>query len=1211
MNYTSPSHARDYLVNITIRNMSLLVNTSIVQFNLSVSNLTLNITNPTIFNKTTNITAGDSITINAYTAFAGVELTNSVSWSASISGSNCPVTSSSYSNNWTILCTAPLVSDGINHNLSLQVTYTADNSTFTDTETNATQYRDITPPVFNSFGKKQITPYNDEPLEVNVTDNINISTIIAQVNHSNSTITNYTLDYSNSNSNYTLTLNNLSNLGNYDILYYANDTAGNLVTESDWFGVFYLRNISGEILKGNLNPQVVTIEFSKPNSTLSRDILSNSTSNSSTGYYNLSLSNRTYDIKLSLGTNIDNLLFEDINATNLTQDFVDLDYLDGSDLEEIITLYKPLKGIAINTTLLNTTRYNVTFNYTSLDFSIENNIYIHKCSNWSYQNRNCSRSADWTRLSSNKNKDLNLITSSLTGFSSFFVTENVCGNGLCQAVYGETETTCATDCIVTTSSSAGGGSGGGGGGGLSTQTKAALQQFLASSLRVSGVNIGTTSIYKELFAGEETTAKIQLKNTQPSEVELKLSSEGIVSKFITFLEPTTSLKSLEEKENLIKISVPKFTEPGLYEGNIIIQGKTEKDKSKIPITIKVLPPEGKLIEFKIEALNQIVTQGGDIRLQVDIVNLGKAKDFKFNLTLQLINSITAQEVTNKTINLTLEDKISEIMKLKVPLATAKGKYIVKGIIVQSSKDLASSITFVEIKIPFLYNKIFGIPYWLILIIILVILSFISFLIYLRILNLRKRRYAVRLDTTKLPQPGKRSVFLGKVAETGIRTFMTLDKLQTHTLIAGATGGGKTVAAEVIIEEALLKGISVIVFDPTAQWTGFLRKNQDKTMFNRYRYFEMKKDEAKAFNGTIKTITDPLEFIDLKKYIKPGEIAIFNISKLTPKESDLVVASTIQQIFKMNLPESKDLNTLIVYDEVHRLLPKFGGSGTGFIQLERGVREFRKWGVGLILISQVLSDFVGEIKANISTEIQTNTRYEDDLERIKLKYGDEILKSVVKESVGTVMFVNAEYNNGRPYFVSFRPLLHNHARLTEKELETYEKYSTILLDLYNQVDKLKENKVDTIDIELELKLASSKIKQGQFNLADIYLDSLNTKISNEWKKLNKTPPKLEIRKLSKEEILEGVEKAKEERQKYVEKEEKLNEFKQLQSDFSNLKKKIEELKTKGINTSLIEIKFKELAKKSEKTEKTKKKSDLLESRKLLDSVTSDLDKLIKK
>ena len=175
-------------------------------------------------------------------------------------------------------------------------------------------------------------------------------------------------------------------------------------------------------------------------------------------------------------------------------------------------------------------------------------------------------------------------------------------------------------------------------------------------------------------------------------------------------------------------------------------------------------------------------------------------------------------------------------------------------------------------------------------------------------------------------------------------------------------------------------------------------------------------------------------------------------------------------------------------------------------------------------------------------------------------------------------------------------------------ETYEKYSTILLDLYNQVDKLKENKVDTIDIELELKLASSKIKQGQFNLADIYLDSLNPKISNEWKKLNKTPPKLEIRKLSKEEILEGVEKAKEERQKYVEKEEKLNEFKQLQSDFSNLKKKIEELKTKGINTSLIEIKLKELAKKSEKT---KKKSDLLESKKLLDIINSDLDKLINK
>ncbi|MBI2671345.1 DUF853 family protein, partial [Candidatus Woesearchaeota archaeon] len=1212
VNFTAPGSGRDYLVNLTIQNMSLKSsNSTTITVNLSVNNLTLNITSPTQLNKTTNITAGDSITILAYASFAGTELSTSASWTASISGSNCPVTSSSYSSNWTIICTAPTLTDGINHNLSLTLTYTVDNSTNIDTEINATTYRDITSPVFNSLGKKHITPYNHEVLEVNATDNINISTVIVTVNHSNGTMTNYTMDYLNA--NYTITLQNLSNIGDYNVLYSANDTTNNVIKTVDWFGVAYLRNISGQMLKGNGNAQSVTLEFYRPNSTAARDLLANATTNSSTGNYTVLIANRTYDIKLILGDN--NLLLEDINATNLTDDFIDMDSLDPADLSETIILYKPLKGMGINasnTSLSSSTRSNITFNYTSLGFSVENNIKIHKCASWNYSVRSCT--STWTLIPSYKQTDVNLIQANTTGFSAFFATENVCGNGLCESTYGETKNTCVDDCIVSSSSEGGGSSGGGGGGGLGTQTKQALLQLLAGTLKLSGVNIGTTSIYKELFSGEEITTKIQLKNTKATTSRITMSADGEVSKFIKFPLNVIDLNPYEDKEALININVPKFTEPRLYEGYIVLDGATEKDKVKIPITVKVLAPEGKLIEFKIEALNQIVSQGGEIKLQVDIVNLGKVNKFDLNLSFELVNSVTSEVAARKTMNLTLEDKISNVMSLDVPKRTPQGKYVVKGIITLlhgGDKELASSITFVDVKTPFLLRTIFGMPYWLILIAILLIMTVLSFLIYLRVLALSKRRYAVKVEMSKLPQPGKKGIFIGKVAETGTRAFFNLDKLQTHTLIAGATGGGKTVSAEVLVEEALSKGISVLAFDPTGQWAGFLRKNQDKSMLNRYKYFEMKKDEAKAFNGIIKTITDPLEVIELKKFMKPNEITIFNVSRLTPKQMDLVVASTIQQVFKMNLPESKELKTLFVYDEVHRLLPKFGGTGVGFIQLERGVREFRKWGIGLILISQVLSDFVGEIKANISTEIQTNTRYEDDLERIKLKYGDDVLKSVVKESVGTVMVVNAEYNNGRPYFVSFRPLLHNHAKPPEKELESYEKYGRILEELNYQVEQLKANKVDTLDVELELKLAAAKIKQGQFNLAEIYLESLNPKMNAEWKKIGKTPAKLVVKKVSKEEILSGFEEAKKEREKFVKVEEKLSGIKQLESDLIKLRKDLEEKKKSGVNTSLIEIKMKDLYIKAKRALETKKKTDLDEARNLLDSISKELTNLNKK
>ena len=182
---------------------------------------------------------------------------------------------------------------------------------------------------------------------------------------------------------------------------------------------------------------------------------------------------------------------------------------------------------------------------------------------------------------------------------------------------------------------------------------------------------------------------------------------------------------------------------------------------------------------------------------------------------------------------------------------------------------------------------------------------------------RKKRYIKVLDLKALPRPGKRAGFIGKIAETGIRTFIDLDRLQTHTLIAGATGSGKTIAAQDIIEEALDKNISIIVFDPTAQWTGFLRKCTQRQMLKRYKYFEMKEKSAKDFKGTIHSISNPREVIEIKKYINPGEINIFDLSKLEPKDIDIVVASTVQEVFRANLPAFSDRLIRLAISDSHR------------------------------------------------------------------------------------------------------------------------------------------------------------------------------------------------------------------------------------------------------------------------------------------------------
>lgn len=214
------------------------------------------------------------------------------------------------------------------------------------------------------------------------------------------------------------------------------------------------------------------------------------------------------------------------------------------------------------------------------------------------------------------------------------------------------------------------------------------------------------------------------------------------------------------------------------------------------------------------------------------------------------------------------------------------------------------------------------------------------------------------------------------------------------------------------------------------------------------------------------------------------------------------------------------------------MPKFGGSGEGFVQIERACREFRKWGVGLVLISQVLSDFVGSIKANIGTEIQMRTRDEGDLERIKTKYGEDILKSIVKASVGVGMLENAEYNKGRAYFIGFRPLLHSISRLSDEELASYNKYNEQIEDLDYQLEQLEKEGIDVFDLKLELKLALDKVKSGGFNMVDIYIESLQPRVDAIWKQIGKIPKKKTMKLANIEEIKKEIEKAKKEREKIV-------------------------------------------------------------------------------
>jgi hypothetical protein len=648
--------------------------------------------------------------------------------------------------------------------------------------------------------------------------------------------------------------------------------------------------------------------------------------------------------------------------------------------------------------------------------------------------------------------------------------------------------------------------------------------------RIEGIDyvISLAQINRKLVVGNFLQEVVSFYSYKQGVANLKFHIEG---------ENLTNMIKLDKQTMSIapntndQLTLTIFGEgvPGIYNGTLIIEGDLQQ---RIPITIELLDKDRLPIEsllIMLDVYNKEIFSNQKLKFKSDLHNLLSDQSYPVGLQFTIQNA-DGQTVWTDYSNVYLQTSFSLLKTATLPENLPTGDYVLRVTANYLGLSSGASAVF-SVVLPFYERILWGLKIWIwIAILLFLLLSLLAYWFINRYIQ-SKKRYNNKVELSELPKPGPKSAFVGKIAETEHKTYFDLEQFKVHTIVAGATGGGKSVAAQVVVEEALLKNVAVIVFDPTAQWSGMLRKGNDKNMLRLYANFGMKPTQARAFNGNVRQITNALEVIDIKKYIKPGEIQILALNKLDPKDIDIFVANSVREVFHANFQETPEIKLLIVYDEVHRLLPKFGGSGEGFLQIERGCREFRKWGVGILMISQVLADFVGQIKANINTEIQMRTRDEGDLDRIKTKYGTEVLQGLVKASVGSGMVENPAYNRGKPYFVSFRPLLHNTQRLPDEELEKYNKYNEQIDDLQYQIEQLEELKQDVFDLKLQLKLSLDKVKQGNFNMVEIYLQELIPRVQKMWIKLGKSPKKRELKLIDVKALKEEMKKAEDSRKEY--------------------------------------------------------------------------------
>jgi DNA helicase HerA-like ATPase len=89
-------------------------------------------------------------------------------------------------------------------------------------------------------------------------------------------------------------------------------------------------------------------------------------------------------------------------------------------------------------------------------------------------------------------------------------------------------------------------------------------------------------------------------------------------------------------------------------------------------------------------------------------------------------------------------------------------------------------------------------------------------------------------------------------------------------------------------------------------------------------------------------------------------------------------------------------------------------------LDSAVRLLRKKGVGVMLVSQKISDFDSAMRSAMNISIVFRTKYEGDLDSVARTLGSDISKIVPSLPVGYSIFHAADL--GSPLVLAWRPLL---------------------------------------------------------------------------------------------------------------------------------------------------------------------------------------------
>ncbi|HJX50313.1 MAG TPA: carboxypeptidase regulatory-like domain-containing protein, partial [Candidatus Nanoarchaeia archaeon] len=361
--------------------------------------------------------------------------------------------------------------------------------------------------------------------------------------------------------------------------------------------------------------------------------------------------------------------------------------------------------------------------------------------------------------------------------------------------------------------------------------------------------VSTKEIIKEIRQNTFVEDTIGIYNFKTTNMNLLITISPELEDFVKLNRDAIQIETGKGEDLILTFY---GTKPlGTYQGSLGISGDIEKE---IPITVKIvenkMPIETLLIEL--ELFKNIINPGENLNYKLTLQNLLVDQEYKVSLEKLIIGEEDSTVYFRDTEEVEIKKALSIVDNIKIPSNFSEGDYLFV-VNAQYLGFLSSVSAPFSVKKPIYLYSFLGIPLW----VFFAIFSFASFIILNLFLYKRykekRKRYSISLDLSTLPKADKKFFKLGLIAETRTPVYLEPEKLKTHVIVAGATGMGKSISAQVLIEEALLKNVAVIVFDPTAQWSGLLRKCEDKKMISFYPKFGLKPSDARAFPGNIRQI----------------------------------------------------------------------------------------------------------------------------------------------------------------------------------------------------------------------------------------------------------------------------------------------------------------------------------------------------------------------